>query len=622
MAPELWSMLVTLVVILGTVVAFVIGKYRSDLIALCALLCLMLSGVLTPTEALSGFSNSIILTIAGVFIIGGAIVRSGLAGAVSDKILGIAGSNHNLLFMLVMLITALIGALVSNTGTVAIMMPVVASMALSINVSPSRFLMPLAFMSSMGGMLTLIGNPPNMVVNDVYVKAGFPSLTLFSFFPIGVVCLVFGMFVLAPATSWYLARRKSDRGDAEDSAPSLKDLADKYHLAEHMHRISVPAGSSMIGQSLIALGLTGRFSVVIQEIRRKKAQASAFRAPQYDQIAPGPDTVIQAGDILYGLGEVANIDALVEAYQLVPAAAPEAESVQDKYRFDAVGICELVLMSSSRLVGLTVLDSGLREQYGITLLGIQRGDKYILEDFRSQVMQSGDALLVQGTWETIARLDAADRDWVVVGRPQEHATLRVRGNKVFVSAVVVCMIVAMALGILPTVTAVMLAALAVILGGCFRNMGDAYSFISWETLIMIAAMLPMSIAMEKAGLVAIISEQMTALGRLYGPYVALAVIYGVTSALNIIISFTPLTLLVAPVALQIALDLGYSPLPFMFAVATAASMCFASSFSTPSNALVVSAGRYTFGDYLKIGLPLQILLGIIMVPVLPMLFPF
>ena len=615
-AAENWFTIVTLSVLGGTMLFFALGKFRTDIIAVWALLALMLTGVLTPHEALSGFSNPIILTIAGVFIVGGAIVRTGLANVISDNILRLAGDNQKALYMLIMLITALIGSLVSNTGTVAIMMPIVVSMALSIKVSPSRFLMPLAFMSSMGGMLTLIGNPPNMVVNEVYVKAGFPSLTLFSFFPVGVVCLIFGMLVLAPFTSYCLARRKTDKDATKNKYLSLQDLADKYRLAQHMYTMAVPEGSPIVGRSLLELGLTGRFGVGIQEIRRGRNSRMA-------QIVPGPSTVVRAGDTLYCLGSFEKATTMAEEFGLDMIRKSEAEDLKDKYRFDSIGICELVLMTSSRLVNHTVAESDLREQFGITLLGIQRGEQYILDDLKDQEMQPGDALLVQGTWENIARLEQGSQHWVVVGRPLEDARSGLRTSKIpFVSAVIVCMIASMATGLLPTVTAVMLAAAALVAGRCFKNMGEVYSSINWETVVMIACMLPIAIAMEKTGLIGVASKHMTAIGAEYGPYAALALVYGITSALNIIISFTPLTLLVAPVALQIALDLGFSPLPFMFGVATAASMCFASSFSTPSNALVVSAGRYTFFDYLKIGLPLQVLLAVVMIFVLPLIFPF
>ena len=621
MPADSWSTIATLAVLALTVVFFALGKLRSDLVAVCALLALILCGVLTPQEALAGFSNSIIPTLAGVFIVGGAIVRSGLASAISDKMLKLAGTNQNALFMLLMLITAGIGSMVSNTGTVAIMMPIVVSVSLALNVSPSRFLMPLAFMSGIGGMLTLIGNPGNMVVNDVYVKAGFPSLTLFSFLPVGIVSLAFGMIVLAPATSYYLARRKNEKGEQRDKGLSLRELADKYQLAQNVSVFVVPEHSPMVGHRLMDLGLTGRFGVSLLEIRRRKAAARRFQS-RLEKIVPDGRTEIQSGDLLYGRGAPDNLDRMAEEFRLRRADGYDLGREKETDSFDSIGLCELVLMSSSRLVDRTVADAGLREQFGVNLLGIQRGDQYILDDFQHQILHAGDSLLVQGSWEKIARLDESSRQWVVVGRPQEQMAGGGRDKIPFVCAVIAGMIVSMAAGLLPTVVAVMLAAVLLIVGRCYRNVEDAYSAISWETVVMIACMLPMATAMEKTGLLATASAVMTDIGVDYGPHAALGVVYGLTSALNIVISATPVALFVAPAAIQIALDLGCSPLPFVYGVATASCMCFASPFSAPFNALVMSAGRYTFADYLKIGLPLQALMGVYMVMLLPLLFPF
>lgn len=610
-------MLITIAVLLVTVVLFVHGKIRSDLIALCALLGLMATGILTPSEAFTGFANPIIFTIAAMFVISGAIVRSGLAGMVSNSILKVAGTNQNVLFFLTMIITALIGALVSNTGTVAIMMPIVGSMALAVNASPSRFLMPLAFMAGIGGMLTLIGNPPNMVVNDVYVKAGYESLKLFSFLPIGIVCMLFGVFILTPVTSWLLAKRSSKKGEVEEGKNFLQSLADKYSITQNIYKVFVPDFSTAVGKCLMELNFTGSFGVVVQEISRKKKRGFSST---HSQISPGAQTVIEAGDEISVIGTFESVDALVRKYDFVITETPGSH--KDPHRFDSIGICELVVMSASRLVNSTVGQSGLREKFGVTVLGIQRGNQYIIENLKDQELLSGDALLVQGTWENINRLDKDSQNWVVVGKPMQYAADTLKEKIPFVVLILAGMIFIMATGLIPTVLAALIAAVLMVAVGCFKNMQEVYSFVNWETLIMIACMLPLATAMDKTGIVGIVGKYMSVVGDAYGPLAALAVIYMVTSLLNIVISFTPLTLLIAPVAMHIAHELNCDPLPFMFAVATAASMCFASSFSTPSNALVVSAGRYTFMDYLKIGLPLQLLLGVIMIFAIPFLFPF
>ena len=615
-------MLFTLAVLAVTVVFFMLGRYRTDIIAMCSMLALTLGGVLAPKEAFTGFSNNVIFITAGMFVISGAIVRSGLASVLSRKILGVAGKNTNALYMLVMFLAACIGSLVSNTGTVAIMMPIVVSMAMSIDESPSRFLMPLAFMSSIGGMMTLIGNSPNMVVNDVYVKAGFPTMTLFSFLPVGLVCFVYGMAVIAPATSYFLSRRKNEKVGAKGRGAKLRELADSYNLAQNMYRVTVPKKCPVSGRTLAELHLTERNGVVIQEIRRWTTRAGYFGPRREEhQIVPGPQTPVLPGDTLSVIGPLDGVQEMASQCGL-QLAGQEIES-GDRISFDSIGICELVIMSSSRLVNRTVTESGLREQFGITVLGIHRGDQYLLDNIKDRTLQSGDALLVQGTWENLTRLEEYSMHWVVVGRPKEYASSSALRAKIpLVASVLLLMIGCMAFNLVPTVVAVLIAAIALILGGCFKNMDEAYSVINWETLVMIACLMPMATAMENTGIMEIVSTHLVTIGTQYGPYVALAVVYAVASFMNIMISTTPVALLIAPVAMRIAGDLGYSPLPFLFAVATAASMCFASPFSTPSNALVMSAGRYTFLDYVKIGLPLQVLMGVVMVIALPWLFPF
>ncbi len=617
-------MALTLIILSVTVILMATGKIRSDLIAFGALLCMMLFSLLTPQEGLSGFSSSVIFVMVGMFIIGGAIVRTGLASIISNKILTVAGKNTNILFMLVMILTAIIGSLVSNTGTVAIIMPIVVSLSLTIDESPSRFLMPLAFMSSIGGMFTLLGNSSNMVVSDVYVKAGFPPLTLFSFFPVGVVCFLFGVLVLAPVTSRYLSRRKNAKVEPDSNVFSMRKLAEKYQIVQNMHYLEVTKDSDIIDKRLVDLHLPEVFGVVVADIirPRKRHGQSLFTAQRPSHYFPDANTVLRLGDVLQVVGSVMGVKTMAADTGLHMVAS-DTISTDDSDEYSAIGICELIIMSSSRLVKRTVAESGLRNQFGITVLGIQRGSQYIIEEIKDLAIQSGDSLLVQGSWENLARLEDFSNNWVVVGRPKDQAGAGQQREKIpLVIAVVVAMLLVTAFNILPIVVAVLVAALALIIGGCFKNMDDVYSTMGWETLVMMACLLPMSIAMEHAGILDIIAKHMVRFGGDYGPHITLAVIYAISSLLNIVISTTPVTLLIAPVAVQVAESLQCSPLPFLVAVATAASMCFASPFSTPSNALVMSAGRYTFTDYLKVGVPMQILMGVVVVAVLPYIYPF
>jgi di/tricarboxylate transporter len=315
----------------------------------------------------------------------------------------------------------------------------------------------------------------------------------------------------------------------------------------------------------------------------------------------------------------------VNNLELMNAEAMEkaAVALEDEYRFDAIGIAEVVLLSTSKLINRKVEDSGFRTDYGASILGIQRRDEYILQNLRDEKMQAGDALLIQGAWGDIRRLSDASHDWVVVGQPLTEASKLTLDHKApWAGGILLLLIAAMVADILPTVTAIMLAAVLMIFSGCFKNMEEAYKTINWESVVLIAAMLPMSVAIEKTGVTALVAKTLAGDIGSMGPHALLGVIYFATSLLTLFLSNTTTAVLFAPIAFQAASGLGLSPYPFLFGVAVASCMCFASPFSTPPNALVMSPGRYTFMDYIRVGVPLQTLFGLVMVALLPLIFPF
>ena len=618
-------MVVTIVVLLAASALFVHGKIRSDIVALCALLTLMLSGILTPTEALSGFSSSIIMMMAGIFIVGGAVFKSGLARIISRKILALAGNSENRLFLLIMLVTTGIGAFVSNTGTVALMLPIVVSMAAGAGLSPSRFLMPLAFASSMGGMITLIGTAPNMVISDALVAAGHPALTLFSFLPVGLVCVILGIVALAPMSKFMLAGRKEDK-EGEGAGRSLYQLADKYSLRRNVYRVRVTASSPLASLPLKELELPSKYNISLVEIRRKQSERNLFGS-NAQQVIPDSETICHVGDAAHIMGEFEDVRRFAEEMNVTLMDKGDVDhsavDPHDEYKFDAIGIAEVVLLSTSSLVKKTVKDAKFRYAYGLNILGVQRQNETIFRGLKDFLFQPGDALLVQGTWKNIAHLSEEQENWVVVGQPLTEASkLTIDSKAPFAAITLVAMVATMTFNILPPVTAVMLAALAMIFTGCYRNVEEAYKTINWETMVLIGAMLPMSVAVQKTGTASLVAETLVQNFGGHGPRILLAAIYIATSILTLFISNTATAVLFCPIAIQSAAELGVSPYPYLFAVTVAASMCFASPFSTPPNALVMAPGRYVFMDYVKIGVPLQILYAVVMVIVLPIIFPF
>ena len=293
--------------------------------------------------------------------------------------------------------------------------------------------------------------------------------------------------------------------------------------------------------------------------------------------------------------------------------------------FYDIGIAEIVLMPSSGIINRTVKDAGFRDKFNVNVLGIRRKKEYILNDLGKEKLHGGDVLLVQGAWDDIGRLSREEADWVVLGQPMEQAAKVTLDYKAPVAGLIMVMMIAMMvfdfIRVEP-VTAVLIAAVLMVLTGCLRNVEAAYKTINWETIVLFAAMLPMSLALEKTGVSELISGSLVSSLGSYGPLALMAGIYFTTSLLTMFISNTVTAVLMAPIALQSAVQIGISPVPLLFGAPLAASMCFASPFSTPPNALVMPAGQYTFMDYIKVGLPLQIIMGIVMVLVLPLLFPF
>ena len=619
-------MWITITILVISAALFAIGKIRSDIIALCALCALLIFQILTPAEALSGFSNSVVIMMVGLFVVGGAIFQTGLAKMISSRILKLAGNSETRLFLLVMLVTAGIGGFVSNTGTVALMLPIVVSLAASANLNASRLLMPLAFASSMG-LFTLIATPPNLVIHEQLVSGGFEGLSFFSFFPVGLICVTVGTIVLLPLTKWFLSKKGGKDGHKK-AGKSLNELVKEYGLSDNLYRLKVLNTSLLKGKTIIDLDIRRQYGLNVIEVRREVSSQHRFLKGAAPQQITSPRTQLQPDDLLYVRGPQENMERFVGAFQLELQNGSDSQNSSKGGKvldFYDVGIAEIVLMPSSKLINQTVSECGFRDKFNVNILGIRRDNEYIVRGLADRRVHSGDVLLVQGTWANISRLSQDDTEWVVLGQPLAEAAKVTLDYKAPIAAAImilmVCMMVFEFIPVAP-VTAVIIAGLLMVLTGCFRNVEAAYKTINWESIVLIAAMMPMSMALEKTGASEYISNSLVSGLGVYGPFALMAGIYFTTSLMTMFISNTATAVLLAPIAMNSAVQIGVDPTPFLFAVAVAASMCFASPFSTPPNALVMPAGQYTFMDYIKVGLPLQIIMGIVMVFVLPLLFPF
>lgn len=621
-------MYITIVILILSVVFFISGKIRSDIVALCALALLLVFGILTPEEAFKGFSSSVVIMMIGLFVVGGAIFQTGLAKMISSKILGLAGTSELKLFVLMMLSTCFIGAFVSNTGTIALMLPIVVSMAASGNINSSRLLMPLAFAGSLGGMMTLIGTPPNLVIAEALASNGYKELSFFSFTPVGIVALIVGVLALIPLSKLLIGRQGKNKN--KKRTKSLNELAGEYRLSHNLYRVEVTGNSTLTGKTLMELGITQNFNVTVLEVRRfNNSSRKIFKGMNQEVEVAAAQTLIQVGDVLYLLGAFENVQRFAEETKVnlldTHTEEGQAGDRSEKMAFMEIGIAEILIMPNSKLINRAVKDAGFRESFAVNILGIQRKKQYILKNLKDEKILSGDVLLVQGKWSDIARLGDDQSEFIVLGQPLAEAAKVTLDHKAPIAALImVGMVAAMVFDFIPIapVTAVTLAGLLMVLTGCFRNVEDAYKTINWESIVLIAAMLPMSVALEKTGASELVSNSLVVGLGGYGPYVLMAGIYFTTSLMTMFISNTATAVLLTPIAMNAAIQMGVEPTSFLFAVSVAASMCFASPFSTPPNALVMGPGHYTFMDYIKVGLPLQIVMGIIMILVLPLIFPF
>lgn len=608
-------MVQVLIILLLTAVLLMWGRIRSDVIALCSMLALVLTGIITPEEGLAGFSNSVVIMIAGLFIVGGAITQTGLARLISNKVLSLAGESELRLFYLVILVTIIVGLFVSNTGTVAILMPIVVTIASQSGVDARRLLMPMAFACSISGMMTLIGTPPTLIVHNSLIESGHEGLHFFTTLPVGLVILLICGTLLRPLSK-LLARHGETAMDTKRIRKSPEQLSRQYNLLEDLYRLRIEEGSFLRKKTLAELDLTGRFHCSVIGVKGVHLGARAT--------VPTAETMLHRGFVLHVSGAYEDVQRLAEVACLtfLDDEQEGQRTFSGQLSFSEYGLAEVVVKHGSRLVGRHISDTGLRQTYGISVVGLQRNRSYITHRLSRATLQEGDMLLVQGTWEDIERLGGQEADLILLGEPATEASKAIISERGPVAAMIIfLMILAMILDWLPPVMAVLIADILLILTRCFRSVKDAIGTISWESVILFAAMIPLATAMDNTGLSAMISGGIVSGLGTYGPYAVLAGIMLGTQVLTMFISNTATAVLFAPIALQAASALGLSPIPFMIGVSVAASMCFMSPFSTPPNAMVMSVGKYSFMDYVRVGLPLQVVVIAAMVWLLPLFYP-
>jgi len=495
------DLFIVFAILLVTIALFLSDRFRLDLIALLAVLGLMLTGVLTTDEALAGFANDTVLIIAGLFVVGGGLLRTGVADAIRVRISQVAGTNETRLLVTLMLTVAVLSAFMSSTGTTAIFLPVAVSLAWSAKISPSRLLIPMAFASLIGGMLTLIGTPPNIVVSSYLAEQGLEPFGFFSFTPVGLVMLTIAIiFIAFFGRRLLVARAPSNSPTAQDAdAPTLHELAASYGLTDNVYRLRVRRNSPLAGRTLAEIDLPGRYDVQVLEMQSWPSDLDLPTEPRPVE----PNTYVEAHDILRVEGHIEDVTCLAREQSL---GMRPPEELGGRFISEELGLVEVIIAPRSRLIGRTLIETRFRDKYRVTVLAIMRRGEAIQTDLGNTKLRFGDTMLVQGTWDRISLLTNERRNFLVTGQPREmieakHATKKAP----YAIAIMAGMMLLMTFQILPTVTAVLLAAVAMVLAGCL-TMEDAYTSMNWESIVLIAAMLPMATALEKTGGVDAISN--------------------------------------------------------------------------------------------------------------------
>ena len=587
------------------------NRVRFDIVALLVVLALMLSGVLSVGEALSGFGNPVVILVAGLLVVGEMLNRTGVAAAMGDYILKKGGSSETRLLIVIMAGAALLGAVMSSTAVVAIFIPIVLRVAAETGHNASRMLMPMSYAALISGMLTLIATTPNLIVSEELKYAGYEGFGFFSFAPVGLAVLVAAILYILLIGRRLLPREAGETAGGK-LGRSVEDLWDDFRVDRVYESVQISPDSSMAGRTIAEAGLESHYGVSIIGIMRQT------RGGEERIASPAPDTALQAGDALLIVGHPADHKRLMVEQALTPYSASKRN--RQRWLWE-LGSAAVLVHPESELIGKTLREVEFRASYGIGVFGVRR-DGEPVADYEDVKLAASDSLLVVGPWSRIQRLQSLHHDFVVLEMPTEQAEVVPAYRRMPLALIIlVAMVLLTIFDVVPLVAAVIMAAMAAGATRCL-TMEDAYRAIHWSSLVLVAGMLPLADALEKTGGTKIIVDGlMYAVGDT-SPRSMLTVIFFLTAALGLFLSNTASAVLVAPIAIIAAEALGVSPYPFAVAVLIAASAAFVTPVSTPVVTLVVEPGRYGFMDFVKVGVPLLLLTYAVTVVLAPLVFPF
>ncbi len=594
----------TLGILGAAILLFITEWLRVDVVALLVLLALIVTGLISPTEAFSGFSSPAVITVWAIFIVSGGLFHTGVANLLAQRLLQVSGESESRLTGLLMITVGLMSGVMNNVGATAVLMPAVVSLAHQMRTNASRFLMPLAFGSLIGGMTTLIGTPANILVSDALRSVGLKPFSLFDFAPVGIAALAAGTaYMVFVGRRWVPDRSPSERL-AGVEGPDM-ELVSLYKLGERLFRARIPARSPLIGQTLAASGLRHDFELSVVGLERRGETL----------LAVDKNTVLRRGDVLLIEGMVDNL-VWAEATGRLDIQ-PEVSVADRDLQSEMVGIAEVLLSPHSRLAGKTLTEIQFREKFNLTVLAILRDGRPRRTGLAELPLRFGDTLLVQGPRQNI-RILQREADFVVLGDLEALTAMRV-GKAPLSTALLLGMLVPVVAGWLPISAAALLAGLLMVITGCL-SMDEAYSAIEWKAVFLVAGTLPLGIAMDNTGAAQFLSRLMIDTFGSLGPMGLLAGFYLLTNLLTQVMANAAVAVIIAPIAIGAAAQVGSEPYALLLAVAVAVSAGFLTPVAHQSNVLVMGPGGYRFSDYAKVGLPLNLIIFVVAMAIIPLLW--
>lgn len=587
-----FQILTVLLIVAGSIILFVSEKFPVDMVAMMVLVALLLTGLVEEDMILNGFSNPATITVAGMFILSAALQRTGVVRFLANKIYAVAGKSKTRLNLVLMSTCGTLSAFINNTATVAVLLPLAMRFSDERGISPSRILMPLSFAAQFGGVCTLIGTTTNLLMNLFLIGAGLEPFGMFEFAKFGLICFAVGIVYMLFASKYMLKDREQTESLSED-----------YRLQDYMTEMRVLKGSPLIGQRGQDNALTEIGGRIIEMVRDGKIVWAAH------------NSTIHEGDLLVIRGDVDRILESESRLKLEDWAKGHLNA--SHLESDDISLLEVIVPTGSPIVGRTLTQLDFYWRYHAAVLGVRRRGSVLKTRIRDITFKEGDTLLVQGHKNDLLHL-ADDAEFAYL---QDLSTLKLKTSKAFLSVVILASVVgAAAIGTVSILTAALCGALAVGFTRCLTAK-EIYNAVDLRVILLLAGLIPLGAAMESSGAVSsLVDIVMASLGS-YGPIYGLGGIYILTMVLTAVMSNNATAVLIAPLALQVANSFGADPKPFLIAVTFAASTCFATPVGYQTNTMVYGPGGYKYIDFLKVGLPLNIIFFILAMVFLPLIWP-